>query len=586
MTAPKEGAADRTAAPEGGAADWTAAPEGGAADWTEERGTSDEGSRRVPAPRRRKASRALAGTGVLAGLALRRDRIFLAIWLYALVGSVAATAYSFRGLYVTAEQRASLAASIQNNPSFLALSGPVYGDSLGALIIWKAGLFIAVGAGLLGIFTVIRHTRADEEAGRLELVGATVVGRFAALAAALTVTVGACLLAGLLIAVVQMLFGQPAAGSLAFGAATAMAGCMFAGVAAVSAQLTESARTARGMAISVLGVAYLLRAVGDPAPALRWLSWLSPLGWIERVQPYAGPRWWLLLVCAAVTVALAAVATVLAGRRDLGAGLVPARPGRADAAGWLRSPLTLAWRLQRTGLAGWLLGFAASAVVLGAAAKGIGTTLNSSPQARSDILRMGGHSGLVDAYLAIEFSLLSVGAAAFGVAAALRLRSDEAEGRAEAVLAAPVSRMRWAAAEVVLAMGGIGLLMAVAGVCSGLGYGARTGSIGTEVGRQFGAALAQVPAAWVLAALAVALFGLAPRVTVPAAWTVLAAVALLDLLGRSLGLSQWLLDLAPFSYVPKLPGGAFTATPLIWLTVLAGGLTVAGLAAFRHRDLT
>jgi ABC-2 type transport system permease protein len=534
----------------------------------------------------RGGSHPLAGTRTLVTLALRRDRIFLVIWLYALVGSLASTTYSYRHLFTAAAERAALAHSIQANPSFLALSGPVYGNSLGALIVWKAGLFVAVGAGLLGIFAVIRHTRADEEAGRLELVGATAVGRYTALAAALAVTIGACLLIGLLIAVVQIAFRLPAAGSLALGAATALAGCMFAGVAAVTAQLTESARTARGMAISVLGLAYLLRAVGDPAPALQRLSWVSPLGWIERVQPYAGPRWWLLLVCAAVTVALAAAAAVLAGRRDLGAGLVPARPGRAGAAGWLRSPLTLAWRLQRTGLAGWVLAFALSAVVLGAAAKGIGATLNSSPQARADILRMGGHTGLVDAYLAIEFALLSVMAAAFGVATVLRLHGDEAEGRAEAMLSGPVSRIRWAAAEVVWAMGGIALLMAVAGVCSGLSYGARTGAIGTEVGPQAGAALAQVPAGWVLAGLAVALVGLAPRVTAAAAWTVLAVVALVDLLGRSLGLSQWLLDLTPFAHVPALPGGAFTATPLIWLTVLAAGLTVAGLAAFRRRDLT
>ena len=528
----------------------------------------------------------LAGTGTLARLALRRDRVFLVIWVYALVGSLASTTYSYHHLFTAPAERAALAHSIQANPSFLALSGPVYGNSLGALIVWKAGLFIAVGAGLLGIFAVIRHTRADEEAGRLELVGATAVGRFAALAAALAVTIGACLVVGLLLAVVQIAFRLPAAGSLALGAATALAGCMFAGVAAVTAQLTDSARTARGMAISVLGLAYLLRAVGDPAPTLSWLSWVSPLGWIERVQPYDGPRWWLLLVCAAVTVALAAAAAVLAGRRDLGAGLVPARPGRADAAGWLRSPLTLAWRLQRTGLAGWVLAFVLSAAVLGAAAKGIGATLNSSPQARTDILRAGGHTGLVDAYLAIEFALLSVMAAAFGVATVLRLHGDEAEGRAEAMLAGPVSRIRWAAAEVVWAMGGIALLMAVAGVCSGLGYGARTGAIGTEVGRQLAAALAQVPAAWVLAGLAVALVGLAPRVTVAAAWTMLALVALVDLLGRSLGLSQWVLDLTPFAHVPALPGGVFTATPLIWLTVVAAGLAVAGLAAFRRRDLT
>ncbi|MGP7998004.1 MAG: ABC transporter permease [Streptosporangiaceae bacterium] len=534
----------------------------------------------------RGGSHLLAGTRELAGFALRRDRIFLVIWMYALVGTMASTAYSYRHLFASAAQRASLAHSIQNNPSFVTLSGPVYGDSLGALIIWKAGLFVAVGAALLGIFAVIRHTRADEEAGRLELVGATAVGRYAALTAALAVTAGACLVVGLLIAVVQLLFGLPVSGSVALGAATALAGCMFAGVAAVCAQLTESARTARGLASAVLGLAYLLRAVGDPAPRLSWLSWVSPLGWVERVQPYAGPRWWLLALCAVAAVLLAGAAAVLAGHRDLAAGLVPARPGRVDAAGWLRSPLTLVWRLQRVGVAGWLAGFVVSAVVLGAAAKGIGATLNSSPQARADILRMGGHAGLVNAYLAIEFALLSVIAAAFGVAAVLRLRSDEAEHRAESMLAGPVSRTSWAAAEVVLAMGGIAVLMAVAGLCSGLGYGARTGSVGTEVTRQLGAGLAQVPAAWVLAGVAVALFGLAPRVIVPAAWTALAVAGLITLLGPSLRLSGWLLDLAPFTHVPRLPGGAFTATPLIWLTVVAAGLTAAGLIAFRRRDLS
>ena len=528
----------------------------------------------------------LAGTPALAALAVRRDRVFLAIWLYALAGSMATTSYSFRGLYVTPAQRASLALSIRNNPSFLALSGPVYGDSLGSLIIWKAGLFVAVGAALLGIFAVIRHTRADEEAGRLELVGATVVGRYAALVAALAVTVTACLVIGALIAVVQMLFGLPAAGSLALGAATGLAGCMFAAIAAVCAQLTESARTARGMASTVLGLAYLLRAVGDPAPGLRRLSWVSPLGWIERVQPYAGPRWWLLLLCAAVTVAVAAVAAVLAGRRDLGAGLIAARPGPPRAAGWLRSPLSLAWRLQRGSLAGWAVGFAAGAVVLGAAAKGIGSTLDSSPQARAVIVRLGGHSGLVDAYLAIEFSLLGVLAAAYGVSAALRLRSDEAEQRAEVMLAGPVGRIRWAAAQVLMAAGGIVVLMAVGGLASGLGNGLRTGHLGTELSRQLGAGLAQVPAAWVLAGLVVALFGLAPRLAIPAGWTVLAVAALLALLGPSLRLPSWLLDLTPFTHVPKLPGGDFSAVPLLWLAAVAAALTAAGLAAFRRRDLT
>jgi ABC-2 type transport system permease protein len=534
----------------------------------------------------RRGPAGLAGTGTLAALALRRDRLFLVIWVYAIVGALASTTYSFRHLYVTEAQRVSLAVSIRNNPSFLALSGPVYGDSLGSLIIWKAGLFAVVAAALLGIFTMIRHTRADEEAGRLELVGATVVGRYAALLASLAVAFGVCLLIGLLVAIVQVLFGLPAAGSLALGAAIGLGGWLFAAVAAVAAQLTENARTARGMAIAALGLAYLLRAVGDAASGLSWLSWLSPLGWIERTQPYAGPRWWLVAVCVAASVALAVLAARLAARRDLGEGVLPGRPGRPEGASWLRSPLSLAWRLQRGGLAGWALGFAVTALVLGAAAKGIGSTLDSSPQSRDVIVRMGGHSGLVDAYLAIEYSLLGVVAAAYGVATALRLRSEESEQRAEPMLAAPVGRIRWAGAEVVLAAGGIVVLLGVAGLATGLVYGASIGDVGGQLGQQLAAALAQAPAAWVLAGLAVALFGLVPRVAIPAGWTLLGVAALLILIGPSLRLSQWALGVTPFAHVPKLPGGDFTAVPLLWLTAVAVVLTGAGLAAFRRRDLT
>ena len=169
----------------------------------------------------------------------------------------------------------------------------------------------------------------------------------------------------------------------------------------------------------------------------------------------------------------------------------------------------------------------------------------------------------------------------------LRLRSDEAEQRAESMLAGPVGRIRWAAAEVVLAMGGIALLMAVAGVSSGLGYGAahrvdrRRGQ--PPAGRGAGPGAGRLGAG---RAGGGAVRAGCPGSTVPAAWTVLAR-------GRAAGPARalaaaapWLPDLTPFTHVPKLPGGDFTATPLIWLTAVAAGLTVAGLAAFRRRDLT
>ena len=527
----------------------------------------------------------LTGTRTLITLAARRDRVILAIWLYALTALVASTAYSFRHLYPTAQERAAFAAGINGNSSILALYGPVYSHSLGGLTAWRIAVFGAAGAALMSIFTVIRHTRADEEAGRLELVGSTVVGRQAPLAAALAVTFGACLVLGLLITAACAALGLPATGSLALGAALALAGCLFGAVAAVSAQLTESARGARGIAASVLGLAFLLRAVGDSASGLSWLTWASPLGWAERIRPFAGQRWWVAGLSVVGAAAFTGAAGVLATRRDLGAGLLPARPGPARAPGWLRSPFALAWHLQRGSLLGWVIGFAVTGAVLGSAAKGIGSLVDTSPQVRQAMVRLGGRAGLVNAYFGAILGLLGVIAAAYAVAATLRLRGEETGQRADPVLAAPVGRLRWAAGHLVIAAIGTAALLAAAGLFAGLTYGQRSGDVGRQLPRLLGAALVQVPAAWLVGAIALALFGLAPRLAVPAGWTAVGVVAFLTLFGPVLQFSHWVLDVSPFTHVPKLPGGAFTAAPLVWLTIVAAALIAAGLVGFRRRDL-
>ena len=126
----------------------------------------------------------------------------LPVWVYVFAASIGSTGYSFRHVYTSLAERVALIASVRHDPSVLALSGPVYGTSAGSLVAWKVLVFAAAGAGLMGIFTVVRHTRDDEEQGRLELVGAAVVGRQAPLAAALAVAFGSSLVLIPLIAAV------------------------------------------------------------------------------------------------------------------------------------------------------------------------------------------------------------------------------------------------------------------------------------------------------------------------------------------------------------------------------------------------
>jgi ABC-2 type transport system permease protein len=529
----------------------------------------------------------LVGTRALVRLGARRDRIMLPIWVYVLAGLSIITAISFKQLYPTFVSRLPFAIQVAANHGLLALTGPPFDlTSIGGLTAWRLGGTAGVLIGLMNIFAVVRHTRAEEETGRLELVGAGVVGRHAPLAAALSLALGTDLLIGVVIGVGMLVSGQPAAGSFAFGLSLAAVGAAFAGIAAVAAQLTESARAANGLASTVLGAAYLLRAIGDSAAAngLSWLSWLSPIGWGQQVRPYAGERWWVLalpLACAVVTCWLAAV---LVARRDLGAGLFPDRPGPRDAGTTLRGPLSLALRLQRGTLLGWLVGFAVLGGVLGGIAQDMAGLVNTSAQLRQIVAKLGAGGDVVDSFLSAMMGILGLLSAVFTVQAVLRLRAEETRLRAEPVLATRVGRVPFAASHLTVAAAGGAALLAVGGVMAGLADGLRTGDVGGPLPRVLVAAIVQVPAAWVLAGISVALFGLLPRFAV-AGWAALVVCLLLGQLGPALRLPQWALDFSPFTHVPKLPGGQFAVTPIGWLVVASALLTAAGLVGFRRRDI-
>jgi ABC-2 type transport system permease protein len=534
-----------------------------------------------------------SGAGVLAKLAARRDRIALPVIVYVLVIMVATNAYEFKKLYPTAAGRQSLAASSESNPALRFLYGRLDGSSLGSITVWRIGVWAALFAALATIFLVIRHTRADEEAGRLELVGSAAVGRSAALVAALGVATTVMLLVIALLCLVLPFTGLPAAGSALLALSIGACGLALAGIAAAAAQLTTGARTARGIALTVLGAAFVLRGSGDagassgPGGGTAWLTWTSPLGWVQLARPFgASPRWWVLGLPLAVGVLGVAAAFALAARRDLGAGLIPDRPGRPSASAALRGPSGLAWRLQRGTLAGWVAGYAAMFAICGAAAQGIGQLVGSSGALRGEFTRLGGQSGIVNAYLAALMLLGGVAANAYVVSAVLRLRSEETGGLAEPVLATVVGRVRWALSHVFIAVAGSALLLAVAGVATGLGYGLR-GSVpvSAEVPRMLGAGISQLPAVLVVAGVAVVAFGLVPRLSVAGMWTVVGVLVVLQLFGPVLRFSHWVMDVSPFAHVPRLPGGAVPLWPLVWLCVLAVALSAGGLFALRGRDI-
>lgn len=525
----------------------------------------------------------LAGTDTLVRLIVRRDRWLLPLWIL-LIAAYPVLGVSFtQGSEPTAAIRQAYVDQIAGNPGFLMLYGPAFGSSVGALASWRTG-DVLWGVALASLITVIRHTRADEEAGRRELLGSTVVGRQAPLAAAVVVALAANLVLAALTALGMVAQGLPAGGSAALGLRIAAVGALFAGVSAVTAQLTETATAARALAVTVLGAAFLVRAAGDAGGEASWLAWLSPIGWAQRVRPYAGERWWVLVLAAGTAGALAATALVLSARRDAGAGLLHPRRGPSSASPMLGSPLALAWRLHRGALLSWAIGLAVFSAVLASSAKEAGSLFANNPGLKVIFGGLGGRAEASDLFLSGVLTFLGIFVGAYAVQATNRLHHEEVALQAEPVLATSVSRLRWVSSHVIVALLGPTVVLAVVGSAGGLVYGLSVGDVGRELPRVLAGALVQLPAVWVLVGVATALFGFVPRFT-PGGWAAFGVVVFFGQIGVMLGLSQPWLNVSPFTHIPKLLGGPMTPTPLIWLTAIAVGLVAAGLVGFHRRDI-
>lgn len=533
---------------------------------------------------------ALRGTTALTGLALRRDRFKLSAYVVGLAlllaGMLAGIGgQSRRALVDEAELFASTPA--------LRIFGVASGASEGATTMIRGYLPLAVLAALLSALTVVRHTRQNEETGRGELLGAAVVGRHAGLAGALLVTVGANVALAGMLALAGIVTGQPATGSFTVGMAVGALGVVFAGVAAVTVQLSLTTRGASGLAAAVLGLAFVLSGVGNmlgsvDASGLRlasaWPAWLSPMGWGQQMRPFGGDRWWPLGLFAIASVLLVGAAALLATRRDVGSSIFTQRPGRAGAARGLDSPFGLVWRLQRGALLGWGAGLLGFGLVFGAI---IDEMKDIGGAGAEWYARMGGSERVIDAYRASIIEMAGMAVAIYVVQVLLRIRSEEAEGRLEPVLAGGVSRPRWLIANLLNA--GLGALVLLLIFAAGMGVAAGTvlGDIPAELRALLGAGLVQLPAILLIAGAVIALTALLLRAAGPLSWALLLLSILLGPMfgAATLQLPAWAQDVSPFTHTPKLPAADLAALPVLSLIAISAVLVAAGLASFRHRNL-
>jgi ABC-2 type transport system permease protein len=529
-------------------------------------------------------SSAFTGTRHVVRLVLRRDRVTLPLWVVGLGGMITASALAVPPFYDTPEKIATYATAVGASPVSYLMSGRQVGlDTIGGIVANEISQVAQLGVCLMVMFLVVRHTRAEEESGRAELVRSAVVGRHAATLAGLLHGVAAALLIGLVTTVSMLAADLEVTGSLTYGVGLTLLGLCYVAVSLVAAQLSTSARGARGLAGGAIAVGYLVRGLGAMQDN-DVLVWVSPFGWAQRMDAFGDERWWPALLLLALTAGLFGLAAWLTAHRDFGSGVLQPRPGPPRASGALGSPLGLALRVQRGLVIGWAVGLTLLGALYGAVIPTIPDLVSSNPEI-ADVIGAapGAEQALVDAFLRYVFLFMAAISTAFAVTSVLRLHSEEDAGRAEVVLATPVRRSAWVGATVTVACVGAVLLTLLMGLGLAVGYALAEGDWG-QVAAQVAGQLGYVPGVLVVAAAAVAIVGLRGGSSA-LAWAVVAFVLFQVMLGETLRLPDWVDALSPFWHLPGLPVESFDPVPVVAELALAAALVAIGLWGFRRRDV-
>jgi ABC-2 type transport system permease protein len=526
----------------------------------------------------------LTGLGSLVRLYGRISRRAILLWTLAVLILVPASILAMEEAYPD-QGALDARAGLLDNPSAVMMTGPYFATdqyTFWAMVANELFLYILVPAAIMSVLLTVRHTRGEEEAGRLEMTRALPTGRLAPAVAALVIVAIANLALGAAVTVGALSTGGDLAGSLAFGLATALTGMVFAAIAAVTAQLTEHAGTASGTALGLLALAFMVRGIGDVIDRQgSWLSWFSPLAWAQQTRVFVDLRWWPLLVSLGAVIALLVLAGALSRRRDVGAGLRAASGGRSTGSPALLAPGGLARRLVTGTMLAWGFGLFLFAIAFGSLASSLTDFVEEMPTigewapiALDD---------LTGSFSAFVLMMLAIGPVALIVSGVLRMRTEEIAGRLAGVLVAGTSRVRLAATWFLVVLLETALMQLLLGLGVGLGVWAATEDT-AWIGDMTLAALAYLPAIALYGAFALALYGLNLRLT-GFAWLLVVYTALVTFLGDLLGLPDGAKDVSPLNHVPLLPSADFEGLPLLVMGAGAVALVGVGLVALRRRDL-
>ena len=484
----------------------------------------------------------------------------------------------FRALYETMQ-----------NPAMIAIVGPTPVDraedyTLGAMYAHEMLLFCGLLAMILSALHVIGHTRREEDLGLMELVRSFPVGRQAASLAVMAETVLINAILALAIGGMLAGYGEPslsAEGSLLFGASIGMGGVLGAAVALLMAQVMPASSAATGASLGIIGALFLVRAGTDMTHES--LSMLNPLGWTYLTYPFTENHGVPLAFAAIFSFLAVAAAFALEGRRDLGAGFLPEKPGRVAAGRSLLSVHGLFLRLNRGVILAWMIAFFAIGASYGSIYGDMQTFLESNEILRQMFTAAGVsiEASFTGVILLVTTSLVAI----LPVALVNRLFTEEVRLRLSQVFATKVTRTRLYWTNVILAVlaGAAGTAVSAGGLgaaaAAAMGEGAPL-----DIGDFFAAAFNFFPAVLFFAGLAALALGWSPRLGRDV-YLYLAYSFAINYFDGVANFPEWFSGTAVQSWIPRMPAEPFDGAVFAAVTAIGAALMVLGYAGYRRRDM-
>lgn len=509
-------------------------------------------------------------------------------WSLAFGATIASSAVSYATTYRTAVERAQIAATTSHDRGLAVLLGPVAAvASVGGYTVYKGFVFLTTIGAVWAVLAGTRVLRGAEDAGRwqLGLAGttdtpratlATIGALLAAVALLFVGTTAIALLAGL-----DPDLGWKAGDTVLYGLSLVVAPAVFVVVGALSAQIGRTRRVATSLGLGVAAVAFVVRMVADAGAGTHWLLWATPFGWTELMRPFTVNDPWPLVPAVLTTAGLGVVATILAGRRDVADGLLASADVSAVRRFGLGSVTGLSARLERWVLAGWCIGAAAAALLMGIIAK---LTTTSVPSSLRDTLdKFGVKGNFADQYLGVAFLLVATLVALLPASQVAAANEEESSGRLVHVLAGAERRTRWFVGRLALTVLAIVVAAGLAGVAGWVG--ARSQGVDVTFVTMLGAGLNVVPTALLVLGIGAVVLAVAPRAAAAAVYGVVIGSLVIDLAGSLVASMPWLTKLSLFHYMALAPAKTPTPATLAWTVAIAAGLCAVATWLFDRRDV-